>query len=190
MQLKICSCKGCGNTRPIVNVKYGLCNQCNRVRLGSTKVSYELKRTVLKPKKGAKRINPLSDRKIQIRKELKIVKEAVEERDERRCQGCRVGQTCDKSHILSVGQREDLELEIDNIQLLCRSCHMKWESWDVEKMLDLNCFESNMRYIEANDEGTFWKLVYKLKEYLSSQRTSLSVVSKIQSLYFYTLIKN
>jgi len=78
------------------------------------------------------------------------------------CEGCgKPHSGLDYSHILSVGQRKDLELEKDNKNLLCRTCHQTWESWNVEKMFKLNCIYNNLEYIRAMDEQTFWKIYFK-----------------------------
>ena len=45
------------------------------------------------------------------------------------CRGCGTqSEHLDRSHILSVAQRQDLKFDKENIDLLCRYCHMKWES--------------------------------------------------------------
>lgn len=198
MQLKIEKCSCCEKTRPIVNRKYLLCNECNGKRLhndtdqkedssGSERPRTVLKRTPIKRK--VYKIKQITTRKAKVRKELGLVKAAVESRDCGICLGC-AGIGGDKSHILSIAQHQALELMEENIQLLCRECHMKWESWNVEKMTSLLCFEDNMRFIETHSTSTFYRVCYKIKEYLESQRTCTAVVESIQQLYFYAIIKN
>lgn len=67
------------------------------------------------------------------------------------CQGCGLaGKPLDCSHILSVAQRKDLELDRDNINLFCRECHIKWESGEEEKQMELLTYEKDREYCEAN----------------------------------------
>ena len=81
------------------------------------------------------------------------------------CSGCGRGdEWLDRSHILSVKQRKDLELVEENIDLLCRSCHEKWESGNIVKMMSLNCWSRYIEYIRMNDEQKFYKLKYKVDE--------------------------
>lgn len=81
------------------------------------------------------------------------------------CSGCGRGdEWLDRSHILSVKQRKDLELVEENIDLLCRSCHEKWESGNIVKMMSLNCWNRYIEYIRMNDEQKFYKLKYKIDE--------------------------
>jgi len=67
------------------------------------------------------------------------------------CQGCGLGGVpLDCSHILSVAQRKDLELDRDNINLFCRDCHNKWESGEEEKQMELLTYKKDIEYCEAN----------------------------------------
>lgn len=99
------------------------------------------------------------------------------------CKGCgksHVG--LDKSHILSVKQRKDLELLKQNMQLLCRSCHMDWESWDVVRMGKLLCFEENLQHIYAYDYETFQKIMTKIDEYLHWEPAENQLVRHLKKI--------
>ena len=83
------------------------------------------------------------------------------------CWGCGLGTNgLDKSHILSVKQRKDLELEKANINLLCRKCHMNWESNDIEKMIVLHCFEKDLLYISKKDPRRYNQTVLMINDWL------------------------
>jgi len=164
-------CKGCDKERFIVNKKYCLCDDCNykrthkgqskhEVAQGKAPKEREVKKYYIKPKKSEIKVkSALSELKTQI--ELEAV-----QNDEYFCNGCGVSYPgLDKSHILSVGQRKDLELFKENIQLMCRTCHMKWESWNIQQMITLHCFERNLEFIKEWDIETYNKLTTKLAEH-------------------------
>lgn len=110
--------------------------------------------------KGKKRYNDISDVKKRLR-------EQAQRTEQNYCQGCYRGDIAlDCSHILSVAQRPDLETDINNINLLCRKCHVVHESGNITLMLELNCFEKDMRYIFHHDETRFNKLLYKLLDHV------------------------
>lgn len=89
----------------------------------------------------------------------KIELEAIQN-NEYFCWGCGNAKGgLDKSHILSVGQRKDLELIKANINLFCRKCHNDWESGDLIKMLNLNSFEKDLQFIKENDTKVYNKLL-------------------------------
>lgn len=106
----------------------------------------------------------------KIKDQLKIIKENIHTRNQEQntyyCQGCLVnGYTVhlDCSHILSVKQCKRLELDHNNIQLLCRKCHSDWESWNIQKMIRLLCFKSNLNFIKQNDTYRFNKITFMLE---------------------------
>jgi hypothetical protein len=81
------------------------------------------------------------------------------------CEGCiHGGQWLDRSHILSVKHRPDLKLEERNINLLCRDCHIIWESGNIEKMEMLECFKDNLTYIKEVDVLRYNRLIIKQEE--------------------------
>jgi hypothetical protein len=83
------------------------------------------------------------------------------------CEGCGHSHShLDKSHIISVGQRKDLELVKANIHLFCRDCHQDWESWSAIRMVKLLTFEADLDYIYNEDFEMFGRIMLKLMEYL------------------------
>ena len=87
------------------------------------------------------------------------------------CAGClKTSEPLDCSHIISVAHRPDLQHEKDNINLLCRFCHIRHESGDVEKMTSLACFMEDIYYIYKNDETRFNKILFKIHDYLQNTK--------------------
>ena len=174
-------CNECKKESYIVNRKRMLCDDCNHFRLhGETKQEtlykqnqkYQLKQQQ-KPLKSKPQkqntIKNLSKKESLQKQHLSYVKQDIRKEaidsDNYYCWGCGDGsQDLDCSHILSVGQRKDLELERENINLFCRTCHEKWESWDIKKMLSLNTFVKDVQYVKENDRQRFYKIESKLKE--------------------------
>lgn len=157
MNLSIQVCIQCGNKAPIVNVKYGLCNNCNRQRLGSSTKTYIFKKS--SPNKISKK-QSLSNYKM---KEVKdnISQQAID-RDEYYCKGCGLGGVnLDRSHNVSISSNKSLQHDPNNITLLCRSCHEKWESGNYVKMSSLLCFSQIMNYLYDSDKTAFWKIKNK-----------------------------
>lgn len=176
-------CTKCKKNYIIVNKKYGLCNSCNYERLNNKTIIQNRKerhQESLKNKKPIQyteiQIKPLNKSKIkqqtirekQIKTKLSLLKKEIELdailNNEYYCKGCGTSKDgLDKSHILSVGKYKHLELVKDNIQLLCRSCHLAWESNNIDKMMKLNCFEDNLLIIKRYDLETYRKLVTKME---------------------------
>lgn len=166
----------CNCGKPIINKKYGLCNECNYVRLnGRSRSEVYQERADSKPKPiyTLKRSKPKqqSSREASVKNKLHNVKlqhelDAVQS-DEYYCKGCGVSYLgLDKSHILSVGQRKDLETDPENIRLHCRKCHMGWESNEMSRMIILDCFEADMEYIAKHDSARLSALLTKIEEWL------------------------
>lgn len=178
-------CK-CGSVY-IVNKKYSLCNDCNHLRLhGETVIETSIKRqevykhnsekklqqTVKKPVK-IYYIPQSTTKKAQVNQKLSEVKKKIEmeaiQNGTYYCKGCGKGVACDKSHILSIKQHPELELEEENIDLLCRKCHETWESGDIEKIVTLLCFQRYLDYIYRHDTKKYTELNYKLQKWQSEQ---------------------
>ncbi len=174
-------CSKC-NHNPIINQKYKLCDNCNYVRLhGETKQTVysrnssknqlkkqkvtnvpQLKRTPLRTK-----VSPNADKLKQLKDS--ITQKAIDN-GTYYCSGCGISDGhLDRSHILSVGQRKDLELVEENIDLLCRSCHEKWESGDVNKQIELNCFKKYVDFIYEHDSSKFWKMMGKMTKEIADR---------------------
>lgn len=177
-------CKKCNNPNSfIVNKKHYLCDNCNCIRLHG-KTRFELEKD--KNTKRSEKINQTTKKKItktttqkrirekEVKEKLKILKSKIHLENQQwmtyHCVGCLAnGYTThlDCSHILSIGQRKDLELLKDNIQLLCRLCHTKWESSSIPKMTDLLCFESNLSFIKKHDNYRYNRLLILLESHKS-----------------------
>src|SRR5690606_14450969 len=143
---KFCCVKGCFNTW--YSDKYGNYCQEHHIQMRKDYNRYE--------KKNKEKV---------VKNELSIIKnkekELHKEKTGNRCEGCgQYHSNLDYSHILSVKQRKDLELEKDNKNLLCRQCHENWESRNAQKMLSLECFYNNMKYIRSVDKERFWKIYF------------------------------
>lgn len=171
----MCNCSNCDLPKPIVNKKYNLCDDCNYMRLHDGKSKADIMREKASSKVATakhyvfKTKKPLSSsqktsKQIVIDKALQALKDSIT-LDEKQngtyyCKGCgRSEKHLDRSHILSVKHRKDLELVRENINLLCRTCHIDYESGDILKMLNLHCFEKDFAYIKANDCGRYNKLL-------------------------------
>lgn len=103
-----------------------------------------------------------------------------QQEDKYYCWGCGVsGQRLDCSHILSVKQRKDLELDKENMNLFCRDCHDRWESWDIEQMLFLETFLKDLLYIHKNDNRTFQRIIIKMNELVLYINKGLVIEEKI-----------
>ena len=177
------NCKQCNKNKVIVNKKYHLCDDCNYYRLnGKTKQQAYQERSLSKPKKTYKlSISPLKNKvkvKQQTQKEKLVktqlsqlknnIREKAISNDMYFCWGCgRGGDQLDCSHILSVRQRKDLELEEVNINLFCRECHQNWESNDVVKMSSLLTFEKDLDYIKQKDKTRYNKIFSDIEQVLS-----------------------
>lgn len=117
-----------------------------------------------------------------IKRELIEVKKGIDQKamdeDMYYCWGCGNGSTgLDHSHILGVGQRKDLELDPENMNLFDRTCHDAWESGDIMRMLDLNTFEKDLEYIEVNDDKRYWDIIEKIHKLdLDPEEVSISKI--------------
>lgn len=132
------------------------------------KKSIERQKTVVS--KQYKPIKQQTTKERNIKKNLSDLKREIEleaiQNGTYYCQGCGCSYPgLDKSHILSIGQYKHMELVKENIQLLCRKDHMIWESGDIEQMINLNCFESNLAFIKIWDLDAYQRLLTKKEEY-------------------------
>jgi hypothetical protein len=171
-------CKKCKKENTIVNNTHTLCQECNHLRIHKKTIQETLLEQQQKQQQR-ERLKPIKKQKTtqQVRKEqntkqlLSELKKEIEnealDNDTYYCKGCGASYLgLDKSHILSVGQRKDLELEKENIDLLCRDCHVKWESGDILKQSSLNCFERYLEYIKMKDTPKYYSLISKLENLL------------------------
>lgn len=186
MELQEGICSNCNKHRAIVNRGKTLCDNCNYQRLHSGKTKEDIAKEKIKIKESKMReislkshdsinhssfqnkrvkIKAITAKQSNLNKQLSQIKNEIAleaiQNDEYFCKGCGSSSEIDKSHILSIGQRKDLELVKENIQLLCRRCHIKWESGNYEKMSSLWCFDDNMEYIASIDLEKYHKIVNK-----------------------------
>lgn len=178
-EVKLCKC----GSKYIVNMKYRLCVNCNHERLhGETLVETTIRKsqvynnnslkkqqqTISKPAKiyhiphSTSKKSKINEKLTQVKKEIEL--EAIQD-GTYYCKGCGSGVGCDKSHILSIKSHPELELDKENIDLLCRDCHVKWESGDIVKMKSLLCFERYLEYIEKHDNFKYTQIIYKLEKW-------------------------
>lgn len=173
-------CSKCLKSKPIENRSKWLCSDCNFERLHngvsraqvykertSERVEAKVPRTI---RAKFKPIKQQTSNEAETKKKLHELKVSIEQKaidnGAYYCWGCGVGgNSFDKSHILSVKQRKDLELDENNINLFCRDCHNAWESGDLEKMIVLNSFESDLLYIQKHDSKRYNKILLLIEEY-------------------------
>ena len=101
------------------------------------------------------------------------------------CKGCKKHfQTIDASHKVPLSQSLALAANPENITLLCRDCHLKWENGTVQKLIELDCFVDDMRYLFDADPERFWKIFYRcLDEHEKKPTPKLGrVISKLETL--------
>lgn len=174
------NCSKCNKAKPIVNKSKWLCDDCNFERLhngvsraqvykerASERVEAKVPRTI---RAKFKPVKQQTSTEAEIKRKLHSLKSLIEQKaidgGVHYCWGCgRIEISYDKSHILSVKQRKDLELDEDNINLFCRTCHEKWESGDIQKMIVLNSFESDLLYIQKHDSKRYNKILLMIEEY-------------------------
>lgn len=187
-----CTHEGC--SLPVVNKKHGLCQKHNYIRMhGRSQEEVYAERSASRPKKIYK-IKTYAPPRQQTSKEravksaLSEVKSSIELKaihdNMYYCWGCGISHPgLDKSHILAVGKRKDLELDPDNMNLFCRDCHRAWESGDIRRMIALLTFEKDLRYILYNDEGYYGVIISKIHHYLRwNQYTENETVRKCQNI--------
>lgn len=142
-----------------------------------TRIFIMIKRTPLKRytplKRSSKPILKKTPVKKQTSKEktvknkLSALKKEIEleaiQNNEYYCTGCGKTQAgLDKSHILPVGTHKHLEVVKENIQLMCRSCHIIWESAPLKLKLDLLCFKNNINLIKKLDYSKYLFIVNEI----------------------------
>lgn len=127
-------------------------------------------------KKGAQQANRVR----AIKNELKHKHTEGEEYGQ--CEGClRYFKGLDASHKVPLSQSIALASEPENIRLLCRECHNKWEHGTVHQIIQLECFEEDMLYLLDMDPERFWKIYYRLEtQWLSDQNpTILDIMNRL-----------
>ena len=117
-----------------------------------------------------KRIKQQTSKEADIKSHLSAIKNEIRldaiQSNEYFCKGCGHTGVLDCSHILSVGKYKHLELVKENIQLLCRHCHLIWESGSIDKQLNLHCFNDNLIFISNQDILAYNKFNTRVEDYL------------------------
>lgn len=155
---KLGDCSGeCGCTNvPIVNVKYGLCGSCNRLRIDNRTPEAKLAKVYTFIKKASSSIKPikrtiikpLTTKGVEMIKKDEEFYEKVWNSKEHNCEECDRflgdefrddnGKVIDRfrySHILPKGGRYgQFRHRLENMNLLCLDCHQEWEHGIKEDM--------------------------------------------------------
>lgn len=152
------SCKECNGSKPIVNKFYGLCQECNNIRLHGSKYGKTYKFTNKKSK-------PLRTRKNNVKKSLFVKLDPKRkastkrlEKDEafyeecfnvsnHKCEECgcnlptefrdsegNVNARYRYSHIIAKSIAPELRHDVENINHLCLKHHTQWDHGDKENM--------------------------------------------------------
>lgn len=143
----------------------------------------------LNPPAPRAKISAMSEKGKVAAKKVSEMKAAAKleaiEGDYVQCKGCnRYFQTIDASHKVPLSQSISLAANPENITLLCRDCHMKWENGTVPKLIELECFVDDMHYLFDMEPERFWKIFYRcLDEYEKKPTPKLGrIISELESL--------
>lgn len=167
----------CG--KPVVNKKYGLCDEHNYIRInGRSKREVYSERE--RERNETRRSSYPSQRKLEKRKPIKKISSKKRERDARMhdtyemidlsrdvrsCEGCGLNLPLSHSHLLSQKNREDLADDELNIRLHCfggyRRCHETWERGKPIEIVKMKDFHDNMLYIKHADSDRHSAIVAK-----------------------------
>lgn len=157
MVYKTGTCDCCEQERMIVNKTHRLCDPCNKVRLNGQRTTEP---------KVKKKIPYFSEKgrvaKAEVTKMKKGKIEEARENGRLFCEGCLKSKGLDNSHILSEKNYPQFRAEKENISLLCRDCHNKWENGTIQQKAQLSCFQKDMAYIFRVEPKRFWVLFYDL----------------------------
>ncbi len=137
-------CRGCGKNRPIRNKTFGLCDNCNQLRLhGKDRVTRKIEK--IKSRQVKVRLKKIKPRRST--GEAKLFKEIWEER-EHVCHNCGIPlgdemKTFFFMHVKSKGAHGKLRLVKSNIELSCYDCHMAYDRIGIEAYKLRNGLYSN-----------------------------------------------
>lgn len=190
------SCSGCGLNKHIQNKKHNLCSDCvfSKNHNGKSKQEVYAERSSQRPKKiyvfkkSSKPIKQQKESEAEIKQLLSALKHDIEiealQNNMYYCWGCgNTEQALDKSHILSVKHRKDLELDKANINLYCRSCHNSWESWSIVRMVQLLTFEKDLEYIQKKDPIIYRKITILMEDYIKAAISADKISEKILKIF-------
>lgn len=196
------SCSGCGLDKPIQNKKHNLCPDCvfRKNHGGKSKQEVYSERASQQPKKiytfkrSSKPIKQQKESEAEIKRQLSALKRDIEiealQNDMYYCWGCGdTSNVLDKSHILSVKHRKDLELDRANINLYCRRCHIAWESWSIAQMVQLLTFEKDIEYIQVKDPIIYKKILILLEDYVKAAISADKNIEKSRKILRKSLLR-
>jgi hypothetical protein len=94
---------------------------------------------------------PEKDKSKEKRAALAEMKAFLLQTKGRVCEECRdTKRPLDLSHLLSQGAHPDLALELENVVLHCRACHVKWENGTLEWKRASVTFSKHWTYIQKH----------------------------------------
>tara|TARA_R110001632_G_scaffold179769_1_gene299712 strand:- start:344 stop:850 length:507 start_codon:yes stop_codon:yes gene_type:complete len=152
------SCKGCNDSKSIVNKHFGLCQECNNIRLHGSKYgkTYTISNKDIKPlrtRKNKAKKSLFSNVKATPKKNIKRLAEDEAFYEEcfnlsnHKCEECGVQLPTEfrddegnvnarwrYSHIVAKSIAPELRLDVSNINHLCLSHHTQWDHADKENM--------------------------------------------------------
>lgn len=188
MDFDFCKECDCNSKRPIVNKKYYLCQEKNYLRIhGKTEfeVAEEKERkkqsTIPTPSTKKKKNYYIKQTKKQSNYETTL-KESYKEFDDRKqaegemyCVGCGQTSALSHSHLIRVSWLKSngmTELCFDHnmyvfhcLSMGKKGCHEKWESGEIELMLELDSFWDHVNYIKTISPEHYNKIMSKYEEY-------------------------
>ena len=164
---EIKECKSCGNIRPIVNKKYGLCQQCNKERLNKQRGMHEdaVKST---SKRLSRKSNTKVPKHIKMRSERRKREEALYEKNKAdkkkwliennkyRCFFCNAELDPDDSsidcHHIN-GRTGEMLYSFANLSFTHRTCHFSYHRLPADELIKLNWFPSFIHRIKTIAEN-------------------------------------
>lgn len=161
------TCKNCGKDRHIVNKFFGLCQECNNLRLHGSKYGKQYQvspkqRKPLKAKKGNS-FRQMSERAVDMIKKDEEFYEKCFNNSNHRCEECdarlndvfrddegKVACRWRYSHILAKSIAPEFRHNLLNINSLCFLHHQQWEFGDKKSM---KIYEGNQKRIKEMKHG-------------------------------------
>lgn len=138
-------CKECGKEKFIANKHFGLCFECNNIRI---REKQNIKKKSIKSKKRKSLFcKPIKDDGVQMIDEDEKFYERCFKMSNNECEECgeplptmfrdidgKILARYRYSHIVPKSIADELRHDINNINHLCLKCHMKWENGNRSSM--------------------------------------------------------